>query len=740
MRRILLLTVTLLLLVACQAGEEAVGPRTILDWEPPPGDLRPPPEQRSLPTPQPVGQPPESPTLEPAVPIEPVEVPELAPTPMSPNTYISEGNGFAVPFPSSWELLDSDDAFVRLYDPVLDVVVLSSTEFNDEETTYESMLEMFLADEEGYFDDLSVAFEEEISFAGDGTAKVAFVTGKDNTGAEVGLWFAFAVEGPRSYVFTAVGRPSDLEARQTSLKNIISQSGPAGAQLFGYEVSDTLVLLGYDPIVKQMDPARQTGSADSYIGLLYSGLVRLSPELQVEPDLAENWTISPDGREYTFTLREGIVFQSDKPITAADFQYSWERATDPDTDSTTAATYLGDILGVAEKISGESESISGVEVIDERTLRVKLDEPKPYFLLKLTYPTTYVVDKESVDPDNEEWVYDPNASGPYTLADFREETAVIFERNDSYYAPPAIPNVIQLLYRVGSRASLFEFGEVDIVYVGGNEAKSVREPDSELHDSWVSTTSMCTSMVMLNNTKAPMDDPNVRRAFAQAVDKEALNELMNEGLSLVAEGILPPAMPGYSAEAVQQRAAEGYDPEAVRATLATSEYASGLPPLTIIASGYGTTERDDVNALIADWQEVLGAELAVEYVDPQDFTRAARESDNHIVMYGWCADYPDPENFLDILFHTGSEFNVAGYSNPEIDAMLEEARTELDPAARLAMYQEIEAALMADSAAIPLDHGVSDALVNPRVQGYVLSPMGAPIIHRLSLEPVEEGG
>ena len=72
--------------------------------------------------------------------------------------------------------------------------------------------------------------------------------------------------------------------------------------------------------------------------------------------------------------------------------------------------------------------------------------------------------------------------------------------------------------------------------------------------------------------------------------------------------------------------------------------------------------------------------------------------------------------------------------------MLEEARTELDPAARLAMYQEIEAALMADSAAIPLDHGVSDALVNPRVQGYVLSPMGAPIIHRLSLEPVEEGG
>jgi ABC-type transport system substrate-binding protein len=244
-------------------------------------------------------------------------------------------------------------------------------------------------------------------------------------------------------------------------------------------------------------------------------------------------------------------------------------------------------------------------------------------------------------------------------------------------------------------------------------------------------------MIMLNNTRPPLDDPDVRRALALAVDKEALNELGSEGLDPIAYGIYPPAMPGYAAEAIQERAEAGYDPEAARAALEASGYASGLPPLIFIDRGYGTTEDEYTNALIAGWQEVLGAEVVVEYVDPQDFTRVARESEGHIVAYGWCADYPDPENFVDILFHTGSEFNVANYSNPEVDALLEEARAELDPAARLALYQEIEAALMADGATIPLAHGVSDALVSPRVRGYVLSPMGAPIIHRLSLEPVE---
>jgi ABC-type transport system substrate-binding protein len=600
-------------------------------------------------------------------------------------------------------------------------------------------LDSFIGEAATYPGELDLAAEEESAFAGEGTANIALLVGQDEAGDDISIWLAYAEALPHTYVFMAFGEPDDVEARQTTLKTILSQIQPGGDHIYGLERGETLVMLGGDPIPRFLDPARQTGSAEGYIGLLYSGLVRLAPELQVEPDLAESWTVSEDGTVYTFTLREDLKFHDGKPLTATEVQESWERAVDPETDSTTADTYLGDILGAKEKLNGEAETISGLEVVDERTLVVTLDEPKPYFLSKLTYPTSYVLDLETVDSEDEAWVFEPNASGPYSLREMREDEVMIFEVNENYHAPPAIPQVVFLLYRIGSSISLFESGEVDITGVGGNEAKRIRLPEDELHEQWLSTTSLCTSFVQMNNTIPPMDDPDVRRAFALAVDKEGYNELMAEGIPLVSASILPPAMPGYSVEKTKAILEKGYDPEAAKAALAESTYADGLPPITITTGGYGDADLGGLDALIADWNDVLGAEVTVEFVDPEDYTRAVRENHGHMVDYGWCADYPDPQNFLDVLYHSDSEFNVAGYSNPEIDTLLEESRTELDPAKRLALYQEINAALLDDSAAIPLVHGVWDVLVNDRVQGYVLSPMGAPIIYRLSLVEPEEG-
>jgi oligopeptide transport system substrate-binding protein len=149
-----------------------------------------------------------------------------------------------------------------------------------------------------------------------------------------------------------------------------------------------------------------------------------------------------------------------------------------------------------------------------------------------------------------------------------------------------------------------------------------------------------------------------------------------------------------------------------------------------------------LNAMIETWRDVLEADVTIDFLSAEDFTSAAREEHGHMVSYGWCADYPDPENFLDILYHSESDFNVAGYHNPEVDAMLEQARVELDVSTRLALYQEIERLLLEDGAAITLWHGVSDALVNERIEGFVLAPMGAPVIPLLSINPAEssQGG
>ncbi|MBA7691540.1 Periplasmic oligopeptide-binding protein [subsurface metagenome] len=137
---------------------------------------------------------------------------------------------------------------------------------------------------------------------------------------------------------------------------------------------------------------------------MFGGLVRLDDSLKPAPDIADSWQVSDDGRSYTFYLRRDVKFHNGQPVKAGDFKYSWERAADPATGSQTAATYLGDIVGVSEVIAGRASEISGVRVIDDYTLQVTIDTPKAYFLSKLTYTTAFVVDRANVASGGEKYV------------------------------------------------------------------------------------------------------------------------------------------------------------------------------------------------------------------------------------------------------------------------------------------------------------------------------------------------
>ncbi|MCB8967782.1 MAG: peptide ABC transporter substrate-binding protein [Ardenticatenaceae bacterium] len=737
-RFLLLALLALGLFAACQTATSGEGPQVAVDWAATPLSQRTP-----LPTVTPFVPPTSIPLVTvtvTAVPTTTEPIPTMAPTPVPSGVYVKESDGFTFFYPTEWEILEQTGESLWLRDNDLGTVVSVSSSFKDEESGYDAYLEEFTGDAfraSWELDSVEVTREDELPFAGDHTAQVAWLSGMAVDGRQLDFWLAYAESETRSFFLFAAGEPDSLEGRQASLRQMLAQASLGEIRLFGLDRAKTLVVLGSDPLARSLDPARTTGSAAGYVGMLYSGLVRMSPELQVVPDLAETWQISEDGTVYTFTLREGLTFASGRPLTAADVQASWERAADPDTDSSTVGTYMGDIVGVREKLDGEANEISGVEAVDERTLVVTLDGPKPYFLAKLTYPVSFVLDVDTVDEDDEEWVFEPDASGPFILRDYREDEAIIFASNPAYYTPPLLDAVVYLIGRVGSSISLFEAGEIDIAYLGAVDAEQVRQPSNALHEQWVTTTSMCTTFIQMNNANAPFDDVNVRRAFALAVDKDAYNELVSEGSNLVANTIFPPAMPGYSQETAV--AAASYDPEAARAALAESSYADGLPPITIAASGFGDTERDDLNALVENWRDVLGVDVTISFLDPINFSQVVTEEAVQMVSYGWCADYPDPENFVDLLYYTGSEFNVSGYSNAEIDALLEEARVELDPALRLSLYQEIESLLLTDVAAIPLTHGVSDALVNLRVQGFVLTPMGAPVLQLLSFA-TENGG
>ncbi|MDD5190775.1 MAG: ABC transporter substrate-binding protein, partial [Dehalococcoidales bacterium] len=203
--------------------------------------------------------------------------------------------------------------------------------------------------------------------------------------------------------------------------------------------SGTLNLYGTDPYT--LDPATSSeATSGEYIMQIFSGLLTLDANLNPVADIAKSWTISPDGKVYTFTLRQDVKFHDGRPVTAADFKYSWERACNPATASATAGTYLGDIVGAKEMLAGSTTSLSGLKVVNDYTLQVTIDKAKSYFLDKMAFVATFVVDKNNVTSG--EWWRKPNGTGPFKLKNWVNDTSLVLERNAAFYGEKAKVNSV----------------------------------------------------------------------------------------------------------------------------------------------------------------------------------------------------------------------------------------------------------------------------------------------------------
>lgn len=492
---------------------------------------------------------------------------------------------------------------------------------------------------------------------------------------------------------------------------------------------DTLRLWDTGPVT--LDPAIAADfSSYAYIVHIFSGLVRLDNELKVVPDIADRWEQSADGRTYTFYLREGVRFHSGREVRAADFKYSWERACHPETGSGTAATYLGDIVGAREMLEGTAGAISGVEVIDDYTLRVTIDAPRAYFLSKLAYPTAFVVDRANAE-SGRDWWRDPDGTGPFKLNEWRAGESLILERNEAYYGDLAGVEHV-LYYLSGPPMALYELGYIDVVPVYGSYIYRVRDETSPFYAELTVTSELSLYYIGFNTAAPPFDDVNVRRAFSHAVDRERIARLILRDMVSEAEGILPPDMPGYN-EAIE---GPDYDVGKARQLIAASRYgeASNLPPITVTIAGYGNYIPDYLGAIIQGWQRDLGVMVSVRQLGPEDFVYNLKQEKDEMFLLGWIADYPDPHNFLDILFYTGSENNAFGYSNPDLDALLDRAATEQDNAVRLTLYQQAEQIVVEEAPCLPLWHGANYILVRPYVTGYQLSPLGIPNLSHVKVD------
>lgn len=669
-------------------------------------------------------------TLTPTITNTPTRTPFPTATP-EPEGFYTSNLGYSFVLPASWTITEETESYT-IFDSPGNMIRLVGGMWE-----LEGYLAPELADElkgscswmvENYAS-YDIDEDEEITLHDKSVAERVLYTCNGSKGEKFQAQLIYTVRGTRFYEFMSFTQTGRITGAQVELLDSIQQTiSLTSADVYGLPRAETLLFLGYDPEPEDLDPALCQGSADDYIGLLYGGLVRLSPEVQIVGDLADSWTMSPDGLVYTFTLHSDLTFQDGSPLTAEDVKYSWERVADPATDSPTGRTYLGDIKGFADRLEGKADEVSGIVVIDENTLQVTLESPVQYFLSKLIYPTSFIVNQDSVEADAENWMFDPNASGPYTLEEYQEDEYITFERNETFHDPALTRYVAYKIDAPGTNLSYYEAGDTDIVYPSLVDLEEIQAPDHPLHDQLHSGNGMSNDFIMLNNTMPPMEDPNVRLALSLAIDKDKMVEQFFNNMMPRADTILPPGMPGYSEFPAQE-----FDPQAARDALAASTYAGKMPTLTLSLSGYAGDEDPWADALIQMWRENLGVQVKIEYLDPINYTSAAHENHGQMVLYGWGADYPDPANFLDVLFHSESEFNTSGYTNLKVDALLEQARTELDPAIRLALYNQAETLLLEDHAAIPIYYSMNNYLVNPRVQGYTITNFSTKFIPLLWL-------
>jgi len=470
------------------------------------------------------------------------------------------------------------------------------------------------------------------------------------------------------------------------------------------------MIVTYKSDVSTLDPAIGYDWQNwSMIKSLFNGLMDYAPgTTELVPDLAESYEVSGDGLTYTFKLRRGVKFHNGRKLTAADIKYSLERTVNPETQSP-GAGFFDTIVGFDAMTAGEADSLDGIEVVDDHTVRIRLSRPDAPFLHKLALNFAFAVPKEAVDEHGQDFGTHPVGTGAFRLEEWALGQRVIFTRNDDYYRP-GLPNLDRIVFEIGQEPTVallrLQRGEVDILGDGIPPARFVQViNDSQWQDNIKVGGQLHTGYVTMNVRMKPFDDVRVRRAVNMAIDKERIVQIIN-GRAEVANQPLPPAMPGYAEDY------DGYplDRDQARALLAEAGYGDGVET-EIYVMNVDPNPRI-AQAIQQDLAEI-GIEAEIKSLAQSTVIAAGGQPDQAPMIWSggmaWIADFPDPSNFYGPILGCGGAvpggWNWAWYCNEDVERMAERADAMSDPAdaeERIALWRDIFLKIMEDAPWAPI--------------------------------------
>ncbi len=480
---------------------------------------------------------------------------------------------------------------------------------------------------------------------------------------------------------------------------------------------------------QSLDPHAVTATNDFRITVnLYDGLVRFGAgSLEVEPALAENWDISEDGTVYTFDLRDGVTFHDGTDFDAEAVKFNFDRMLDEDHPYHDTGPF---------PLSFFFSAVQEVEVVDDLTVRFHLDEPYAPLLSNLAYPTGLLVSPAAVEAHGEDYGRNPVGTGPYQFTGWEANRQVALQKNADYWAgEPGLEGVVFRPITDGNaRVNEMLSGGIDLmVEVPSDLVGTFREdPTFTVHEQagphvW---------FLILNMREEPFDDVRVRQAVNYAIDKETMVNDVLQGTATVADSVVPPAFAwAYN----DQLEGYPYDPERARELLDEAGYGDGVDITFLVTQG-GSGMLDSVamgTAIQADLADVgINAEIeSYEWNTYLGIVNPGLEGEGNMAQMSWMTNDPDTLPFLtlrsDAMPDDGG-FNSGYYSNPEVDALLDQARRATDQDERAALYREVQEIVNQDAPLAIIANWMQNAVSTTAVENFQLEPSFLLNLHNVS--------
>ncbi len=485
----------------------------------------------------------------------------------------------------------------------------------------------------------------------------------------------------------------------------------------------------------------------SAVEMIYSGLVTLNDNLQVQPQLAQSWSVSQDGLNYTFHLRHNLKFSDGTPLSATDVAYSIDRALQPATKSTVAPIYLSLIKDSDKMLGGFIPTLINDSLItpDANTLVISIKKRAPYFLAMLTYPSSFVVEKRLIDTYKTAFtdhLTEGGSTGPFKVSQYTHGKEIDFVPNSNYYGPqPQLHKVVFPFYQQSDNAYHdYLTGKVDTVGIPvstfANDKK--RNDFHQIPQLWINYYTM-------NYLVKPFDNIHIRQAFALAIDKAAIAKDVWKGTVLPTNHIVPQGMPGFNPNLTSPDGTQSLkgNPAQARALLQMGlkeENLAALPPIKLTYATSANVAYFDleVTSMIKMWHDVLGVTMtpvAIDYNSLLTQVTLATGNAAGLQFWGltWVAEYPDPQDWLTRQFDSGVPNNNMNYGQNTssnvakqqmLQQQLEKADSNSSEDVRIQTYQQAEQQLVNDVAWMPMEQVTSTFLRKTTVIGIVDNAQG----------------